>query len=472
MKKAASLLLLAFFCSLSHISAQVLSLTVDECVEMALNGSRDIQSARLKSAQYSDMSKSILANYFPSVSLQATDLWGTLSSDMTMDIAGTLSGFITDRITELAPFIAERQPAKWYLSTLPDRISGINPSLGFRLSNVFSSMIQIEQPIYAGGRIRYSYRMGQLGEKMAKLNEGLSEEEVIIRTCEAYSLAVKAEQTCVLAERYDSMITAVRQRTESAVSNGMASQADLMKVSSAKAGSELQLHRSVNARKMAGMNLCQIIGLPLTTVIDVTPIDSSTELPQEDYSTMEGARRKEYDILETKTDIARMKVDLERANYLPQAGLRLSAGYLNGMKMMGSRLFDNELHTMVMLNVSIPLFHAGEGIHKVRAAEAEYQQAVLEKAGLYDMLQMDMQQCRNELDEASLEVTLSERVFSEAEERLRICRRSFESGLTDVTAMLEAETEWQKACAALIDARHKLVLANLKWQKATGTLYK
>ena len=53
--------------------------------------------------------------------------------------------------------------------------------------------MQLEQPLYMGGKIRAAYKMSLLGKEMAQMNETLTATEVILKTDQAYALVVKAK---------------------------------------------------------------------------------------------------------------------------------------------------------------------------------------------------------------------------------------------------------------------------------------
>ena len=54
--------------------------------------------------------------------------------------------------------------------------------------------VQMEQPLYMGGKIRAAYKMSLLGKEMAQMNENLTATEVIQKTDQAYALVVKAKE--------------------------------------------------------------------------------------------------------------------------------------------------------------------------------------------------------------------------------------------------------------------------------------
>ncbi len=445
------------------------TLSIDECVQMALRENKSVKAAEWKADQYMHTSKSLKANYFPRVSLQVADLWSSLGGKYEVDVANPVSDLATRRVTELFPSFALSDVGSWYLSTLPDRLAAVNPEVSYKVGNIFSAMAQIEQPIYMGGKIKAGYTMGQLGEKMAKIGVAISEDEVVLKTYEAYSLVNKAKEMQVVALQYDSLLVQIYNTVSSAAKNGMARQADLMKVQAAKSKSELQIHQAENGLKLATMNLCQIIGLPLLSRIDVNPVELSIDT-REAVRSFDVSSRHEYEALDMQARIAEQKINLERADFLPQVGLVLAGGYLHGGQVINQTFFNNQMQATVALSVKIPIFHAGEGIHKVAAARAEYEQARLEQANLNEMMALEIQQAVNELDEAELEERLNRNLMDEAAEGLRMSRKAYDHGMETITDLLTAQTEWQNAYAQYVESRHNYVIKQINLKKVTGNL--
>ena len=71
-----------------------------------------------------------------------------------------------------------------------------------------------------------------------------------------------------------------------------------------------------------------------------------------------------------QVELKRQEQRFIQSDFLPSVGVRGGYNYTYGMKINGRPLFDNGGFS-AMIAVSIPLFHWGEGMNKVRAAKAE-----------------------------------------------------------------------------------------------------
>ncbi len=167
--------------------------------------------------------------------------------------------------------------------------------------------------------------------------------------------------------------------------------------------------------------------------------------------------------------MARSQARLALADMLPQVGLQGSYGYMHGLKGGDKTVLDGGSFSLT-LNVSIPIFHFGGRINKVRAAEAKAEQVELERQQLDEKMQLELSQAADILDEASLEASLAVRSLAQADENLKLNSKQYEAGMESISDLLEAQTLWQQAYATMVEARCTQYLAHIRYLKAAGLL--
>lgn len=332
---------------------------------------------------------------------------------------------------------------------------------------VYGGGITLEQPLYMGGKVRTGYRMARIGSEMAEQNRRLTRSEVIVSTSRAYASVIRAREMRQVAERYHALLTELLRSVESARKHGLKPQNDVLKVRVKLNESELNLRRTENALRLATMNLCHLIGRPLTDRIEVA--DRSAR-PAVDA----GARRRpygasEYRLLDRKAELAREQLRLARSERLPQVGLVGNYGYLHGVELNGQNLLGGWAFT-AGVQVSVPIFHFGGRSNKVRSARARFEQAQAERLDGGELLQLEATQAANNLDEAQLEIRLAESSLAAADENLRLSRRQYEAGVETLSDHLEAQAMWQQAHQTEVEARIDGYLRWLEYRKAAGLL--
>lgn len=439
---------LLFLLSLGARGQEVL--TLQQCRDLALENNRQMAAAARQTAAAEWMQKSVKGNFFPNITAYGFDMFATI--DGTLNIPGG----------KLPVFIP----------TVPDKPIGFTYfpgiDLNMKVKNLLMAGIQLEQPLYMGGKIRSAYQMSKIGTQVAKCNEQLTATEVILQTENAYALLVKAQEMEKVAVSYNALLLELMKMVESANKHGLKSKNDVLKVQVKLNESELAIRKAANASRLARMNLCHLIGKPLSEKVEIAAVYPT--VPENDTAAaVTIADRPEYEMLGKKVEIAAHEVKLHRSELLPKVGVRGSFDYTNGMKVNDQKLF-NAGGFSVMLNVTVPIFHFGERQNKVRAAKAKLEQAQQEQADLNEKMQLELAQAANNLDEARLEAELADRSLEQAAENQRVSKSEYEAGLETLSDHLEAQALWQKAYAAQVDARFQVYLQYVKYLKAAGRL--
>ncbi|MBQ8442299.1 MAG: TolC family protein [Bacteroides sp.] len=428
-------------------------LTLDQCRQLALDNNKRMAAANKQTQAAHYTMKSYKGNFFPNFTASGTGLYST--ADGTFGIpGGNLPTFLPDASGVPTP--------NGGFAYFP----GID--LNYKVRTVWMGGVQVEQPIFMGGKILAAYKMATLGKQMAQLNENLTATEVILETDQAYALMVKAQEMNKVAESYNAVLQELMKNVQSAYKHGLKSKNDVLKVQVKLNESELAIRKAQNALRLANMNLCHLIGKPLTETLQISDdfpvIEQAFETQVNDITA-----RPEYALLNKQVDIAKQQVKLTRSELLPQVGIRGSYDYVHGLKVNEQTLFDKG-NFSVMLNVTIPLFHFGERINKVRASKAQLEQVRMEQADLNEKMLLELTQAANNLDEAKLQTALADRSLEQADENRRISKGEYEAGLEPLSDHLEAQALWQQAYETKVDAHFQLYLSYVKYLKAAGKL--
>ena len=428
-------------------------LTLDQCRQLALDNNKRMAAANKQTQAAHYTMQSYKGNFFPNFTASGTGLYSSANGSFSLP-GGNLPTLIPD---------ANGQP-------IPNGGFAYFPGidLNYKVRTVWMGGVQVEQPIFMGGKILAAYKMARLGKQMAQLNENLTATEVILETDQAYALMVKAQEMSKVAESYHAVLQELMKNVQSAYKHGLKSKNDVLKVQVKLNESELSIRKAENALRLANMNLCHLIGKPLIETLQISDdfpaIEQALETQVNDITA-----RPEYSLLNKQVDMAKQQVKLSRSELLPQVGIRGSYDYIHGLKVNEQRLFDNGGFS-VMLNVTVPLFHFGERINKVRASKAQLEQVRMEQADLNEKMYLELTQAANNLDEAKLQTALANRSLEQADENRRISKGEYDAGLEPLSDHLEAQALWQQAYETKVDAHFQLYLSYVKYLKAAGIL--
>lgn len=435
-------------------------LSLQECREMALqnNIENNIAKEQINIASYKVAA--YRANYLPKI--WATGLY--LYSDATL--AKTLEGGM------LPTFV-------------PDGKGGAVPNGGFafmpdiplelQLSGTYNGSVRIEQPIYTGGKVTAAYKMAKTGQEMAQVNEALTASQVVLLCDQAYWNCVKTKAMIETATQYKQTLQELHRMVANAVEEGMTHRKDLLSVQVKMNEAQLNLTRAQNGFRLATMNLNHITGLPLHTNTDVSDsfeedtLDTASNLFNTAPNSFDITLRPEYTLLTKQVEMKKQQENLVRSDFLPNVGVMGTYGYTNGLKLNQEKLI-NGANFAALLSINIPIYHWGEGRNKVKEAKLQSSIAQMQLNDSEQKMALEATQAINELNEASLEVTLTTKSVEQAQENMQVSKERYSAGMETLANYMEAQTIWQNAMSTLINAKASLNLSKTKYLKATGNL--
>lgn len=451
-------------------------LTLEQCRAIALDSSAILRNAQLTEEKTDLDRKAVITNFLPKFSGYGLYLWTSDSFDY--DFSGGALPIYKNVYGNLVPDLMKDAAGNIvYNNGIPvfNQYAVIPPmTLSVDLANTFTAGVSVSQPVFMGGKIISGYRMAALGTEMAKLNSELKAEEVTVSVDEAYWMYVKTCRLLEAAESFDSTVTEVYRFVEDAIDVGMATSTDLVKVEVQRNNAALAVAKARNGKRLSMMNLCHILGLPLTTEIEVDQsgftLDSTAVIPESIAMGCDSIEnRTDYRLLAGQAELKRRNVDFVRSDFLPQLGVMASYGYSYGLKLMDETLL-NQAGFTVMATLKVPIFAWGEGYLKIKSAKKEYEMAQNELERLSGMMELEKAKNSYAVSEAALQVRLAESSLKSAENNLKVCRDQYELGMETIVNVLEAQSQWNKCSCDYISAVADYKLSCTKYLKSIGRL--
>lgn len=450
--------------SIIPIQAQQL-LTLDECRSLALENNHEIKAAQSQTESATYTRKSYRANYFPTITLNAIGLYSTMGGSEDLAI-GEQNLPVFKPNSQFGAQTPQLSDKMWLVQNLTGYayFPGFSTSIDYEVGPMLLAGISLEQPIYMGGKIANATKIASKAVEMSQANETLTKVNAIKKTDEAYALVVKAKEMQKVAISYNTVLQELMNNIVKAKNQGMSTGNDVLKVQVKLNESELNLTKAANAVTLAKMNLCHVIGMDLSSDIDVTD-----NYPQIDTKEGGVAARPESKILAKKVEIAEAKTKVERSAVRPEVGAMVSYNYVHGFKIADETLF-NDADLTALVKVKVPIFNFGKSTNKIRAAESSLQQTRIEQQNITEQLELEHQRAVNILSEAEKELSVAENSLRQASENMRSSKSLYENGYETLTDYMQSQVLWQQAMAAKVDAEYQLYLAKVDFNRTSGTL--
>lgn len=448
------------------VSAFGQSLTLDDCRRMALEQNRNLRNAVLQHRAAQDNLQAYKTNRLPKFFLTGDYLYSGGKSSFTLP-GGYLPTFVPNPVTgALEPNVSAINPDGTPLfkeyAYMPDT------KFDFNIKSVYSAGLSARQPLYMGGKILASVRMAKIATGIAGLHTRKTEAEVIVHVDDAFFNYIKVEELVRSAVKYKEVLAEFHRQMENAFQAGMKSKNDLLKVQVRLNEAELKLRQAQNGLRLARMNLCYHIGLPMNTE-NISLQDDFEEADLLCEHSPGISARPEYGMLQQQIELKKQNVALTRSDFLPQVAATVSYNYTHGVELNNSNLFSKPSF-IGGISVNIPLFNWGEGRRKVSAAKREVEMAANQFEDTSRQMELELMQAINNYDEAVLEVALTRKSLIQAEENRTESGNRYHAGMETLADYLESQALWQKAQFDLVEARSKQRMSYTRYLKATGEL--
>ena len=266
-----------------------------------------------------------------------------------------------------------------------------------------------------------------------------------------------------VARRQISIDSAQVARMESLVANGKASEAELSQQRASLANSTLTLTQAVNNKKLALLNLAQILELPNADDFAIVRPDTSSmrtepiEMPNDSASSINYQRP---EILAEQIRLEATEYNLKMAKGQALPSLNLSAGMgtnyynsSNGFKVESfGKQIDNNFSQYIGLNLSIPIFNKFQvrnNIRDVRIQQYSQQHNLdLARKNLYKEIQQVTLNAAN----ATAKVTAAREAVRNSETAFRLAQARYENGKSTITEFNESKNNYLKSQSDLAQA--------------------
>ena len=232
----------------SYLHAQTV-LTLEDCRAMALenNGQSRIAKEKVTAAEYD--SKAAFANYLPKVSATALylhngeniNLASSEQQNTLSNIGSSISGIQTSLMNDpqfLALYMSDasvKNAVNYMVSKMTAAdVEGTLNQLGKNMAdnftldiqNVYVGMVSVQEPLYAGGKIRAYNKVTAYAKELAETQLSGEDQKVMVTVDEAYWQIVSVANKLRLTEEYVNLLRQMDNNVNIMKNEGVATAAD------------------------------------------------------------------------------------------------------------------------------------------------------------------------------------------------------------------------------------------------------
>ena len=426
-------------------SAQVVTLTLENCKDMALQNDPSVRNAHLDVLAARAQKQEAFSEYFPKVSLNAFGFW-SLSPLLEVGIKDIIG---ENELSEVLGALIESASQQYDFSPIYKA-----------LKTGYVASLSAVQPLYAGGRVATGNRLASLGVEAAKLQQ-----EIALRDNEAsveadYWQVVSLEEKLNTVSILSQLLDTLHKDLSSAVQAGLAVQTDLMQLELKQSELKSGLVQLKGGIRLAKMNLLNSIGqdycfLPANAdslkpfIDDIVFADRLEDLlpPQEYYIPEEqlAASLNENQLLDLSVEAKKVEKRMALGEALPTVGVGASYNY--------SRTINERANGTVFAIVQIPISDWGKVSRKVQRMDYQMQKASNDRDYLSSQLLLQVRQLWLGLTVAWDKMMVAQETMDLAQKTVDQLTGRYEAGLVPMSELLQAQTILRQSTEAYIDSQ-------------------
>ena len=352
--------------------------------------------------------------------------------------------------------------------------------MSLRMRGVYMAGINLTQPVFAGGKIVAANKLAGIGVSAAREQERLCRMKVIADAETSYWTYVAVLAKIEMMKAYLAQIDTAYNQTRVSYEAGMITRNDLLRIEARRSQVYYQLGQVTNGADLCRLSLCHTIGVDPDT--SITPVDD--EVPAEvpsDLGDYDLESRPEVALLKADVKAKQQQVNMTRADFLPTLGVQAGWSAYGGIKTIGQMAdgqgnyvpFSQESKGAgwsIMASLSVPLWHWGEGIKKVKAARIDVENARIALDDNLRLMNIEVQQAISNVSTGKELLASAQIAMDQARLNLSNMQTGYDLGLNSLTDLLDAQSQWQTSYSNLIEAATQLRIYCVEYKRVTGRL--
>jgi outer membrane protein TolC len=349
---------------------------------------------------------------------------------------------------------------------------GFPPFLPTATRDNYSWVVEVKQPIFAGGGILANYQANKLGHEIAAMDEASVVQDIVQDVRVSYFNVLKAEKILVVAKQAVEQLEAHRNMSQDFFDAGVIPKNDLLRSEVELANGRQNLVRAENGVEIAKARFNTILRREINTPTEVEDI-----LALRDYAkTLDECRklaienRPEIKSYTRKVEQSRKLVDLARSEYYPSVNIVGHFERYGDDPSVNGSAFRDQDNSYVMGVASWNFWEWGRTKNRVTSSRSRENQAAYALDNLKDQITLDVKNSWLSLHESRKQVAVTQKAIEQAEENFRISQERYREQVGTATDVVDAQTLLTRAKSDYFNALSDYNISIARLERAMGVL--
>ncbi len=444
MKRSGIIIFVFLFIIITSFSyGQEKELTVDECVEIALEQNPDIIMSEFSYKIAGKEVTTSLANLLPSI-----------SADLSYyhSVRGPSSRLKIDPRTGIPVPVQPYEIKSWS-------------------SNVGLS---VNETLFNGGSNIYNIKRAVASKQSSKFNLKLTKQNTVLIVKERYYNLLKAEALLEVAEETLKSSEESYKRAQVLFEVGKAPKSDVLKAKVQLENDRLSLITAENDLSVARASLNHVLGFDVNKKIKVIEKLDVPEYSIEYEDVVHNASQNHPSLLKNKFDLKASKASVGMAvgRFLPSVRAYYSYSWGNEEINEIDNMFDTDYSWYLGIGLSMPIFQGFSRVAAVSRAKLNKMSQDKKLEQVKRDVALEAQHSYFYLNQAKKKIGVTQEAVESAEEDLRLNKEKYRLGSGTMLDLLNAQVSYSQAKSDHIQSLYDYKYAIARVEKAMGVLVK
>lgn len=374
-----------------------------------------------------------------------------------------------------AKSIASPKLSGKHSQTRLDDVGEINfggQSLAMGKKDIAKSYVELNQPLYLGGKAKSATSIARLGRSIARSALILEQQSIVMKTTLEYLGWVYAREVELVGKKDLELAQAHHDLVQARFENNMASRYELLRADVRLAQAKSIFIKHQNSTRLAQLQLMNSLVLPLDNKLQtsyhlemdefVPNLDEGLKIAQE--------LREDLFIQKQQKTIADRSVNAAFAERRPDLVLFGQFGSEDPSSKSSMGAYERKNYWNAGVSLNFPILDGGLSKGKIKEAKASLKQSENNCKNAEEKVELEVKSSALSLLSAAEIVTAQKENLKQAEETLRLARVRYENGMFTQVEMFDAENAYSNSRLTYLAAVFDYHQAKVSYLMATGQL--
>lgn len=320
-------------------------------------------------------------------------------------------------------------------------------------------------PIFQGFRIKNNIAMGKLNLAAATQDLERIKNDISVSVAQAYVQILYSKEVVKVAENQVAIDSNQVARLEELLSSGRISAVEVAQQRAALAQSKYQLTQARNNRKLALLEMAQLLEMHDPEGFDIASPSEDMLSPRivesaDDIYAVAVEVKAKVKAEQTRLEVAKTRIEIAKGAHYPTISLSGGFGtnYYTSSKMPSSSFSDqmkSNFSQHIGVSMSLPIFTRFQTRNSVRSAELNYRNQQLQLENVRKSLYKEIQQAWFNAMASQEKFASSTLVVQSARESFELVTAKYELGKATITEFNESKNTLMRAESDLVQSRYE-----------------